>query len=160
MTKSSVNNNLSPAEVAALLNELLQKGFVLPPTNAELIYRRKHEEEVGLFQMIERLSTGDQNVPDIFDALSDVSLSAVKAFAKIKRTRNWKNGLCRVPSFQSQSERNIFNRALKMLVQKNLVKRVPTSNPLMPVKKGTLMINPRRIKPFNYRDAVNCWDNI
>ncbi|OFE12349.1 hypothetical protein PHACT_03695 [Pseudohongiella acticola] len=159
MTKSNVQPPLHPQGNGPITQSADHTGKqILVPANSDIYIKARYKENFGSFQAISPLRTSETSGPDIFDLLASVSHSSFKVFNKLKAKRNEKNSLCHYRTDKlSKSEREMFNRGVRQLVGKNIIKRVPVSSEVTNVRKNTYMINPVIIKCWEYEEACSVW---
>lgn len=134
---------------------------ILVPADSEILIKARYKENYGSFQAISPLRAHEPGEPDIFDLLASISTSSFKVFNALKVKRNEKNSLCHYPTDKlSKSERVMFNRGVRKLMGKNIIKRVPVSSEIINVRKNTYMINPVMIKCKDYQNACSIWGQL
>lgn len=148
--------------VEEVVKNLLESTSIKMEPGTTLEARATPKEDFRPFQAIGPLTTvGHKGEPDIFDRLADLPQGAVKVFNEIKKHRDYKTSIC---VYQTDglktSEKAVFNRNIKRLIAKEIIKRVPVSNDYVRVRKGTYMINPVLIKCVNYSNAKLLWQNL
>lgn len=150
-----------------MTNNANPKLLQIPKDHNVYIYRR-FKEDYGKFQMIDHLTTtGDIDFrEDIFDILATVSQSVTVTFNELKKRRNPHNSLCHVPAKGfTKSQRTIFNRNVRKLINRGVVKKVPVKSNMPDtfrynISRGTYMINPYLIKCIDYSEATFLWDHL
>ncbi len=134
---------------------------ILVPIDSDIIIRARNKEDFGVFQAISPLRTKELDSPDLFDIFGSLPRSAIKVFNQVKLKRNDKNSLCHHPTDKmSKSDCEMFNRGIRLLIVKKLIKRVPVSSNIVSVRKGTYMINPLMIKCWDYASACRMWSQL
>jgi ribosomal protein S1 len=158
MTSSNQNKN---KQAALQPTSQAPKQFIIP-LDSEVTIKPRRKEDFGYFQAISPLSDGQINERDIFDKLANIPASALKVFIILKNSRNDKSALCTHlhDPRSSKSEREVFNRGIRDLMQEEIIKRVPVKNDHIKVRKGTYMMNPILIKCKNYQDACLLWSQL
>lgn len=110
------------------------------------------DDDMGFYTAVGRLNlmfSRNPEFPDFSTMIVSVSKGAQKLWdTGLKRNTDGRTNLCYYPTNGfSKSEKTVFYRLLKELINIGLIKRARTINEVGPIPKDTLMVNPFVIIP-------------